>query len=115
MVKTPVVGVGITLLITNDCVQQMMPLAIGVARVQFQSACRSPKVSELHTENPPEKELTFIAALTKGIPRDHDSPWTNQLSLNDMPTKFEIDTGAAVTIISTKAYKAIGSPTPLFY
>ena len=33
------------------------------------------------------------------------------MSLNGIPTKFEIDIGAEITIISTKAYRAKGSPT----
>ena len=79
-------------------------------RGHFQSVCRSAKVSELHINSPPE-EVTFLGALTKGSPGGRDSPWTVQLSLNGKPTKFEIDTGAEVTVISPKTYRAIGSPS----
>ena len=42
----------------------------------FQSSYRSVKVSELLIESPLEEEVTFLGALTKGSPRDHDNSWT---------------------------------------
>ena len=68
-------------------------------------------MSELHTKTPAEKEVTFLGGLTKRIHRDHDSTWTPELSFNGIPTKFDIDTSAEVSVISTKAYRVLGSLT----
>ena len=37
-------------------------------------------------------------------------PWSIVLFLNGKPTKFEIDTGVEVTVISERAHQNIGSP-----
>ena len=78
-------------------------------RGHFQSVCRSNKVAEFHTKTPPEKEAAFLGVLTgQEYP---GSPWSVKLSLNGKPMRFEIDTGAEVTVIPPKTHQDIGSPT----
>ena len=78
-------------------------------RGHFQSVCRSNKVAEFHTKTPPEKEEAFLGVLTgQEYP---GSPWSVKLSLNGKPMRFEIDTGAEVTVIPPKTHQDIGSPT----
>ena len=64
---------------------------------------------EFHTKTPPEKEEAFLVVLTgQEYP---GSPWSVKLSLNGKPMRFEIDTGAEVTVIPPKTHRDIGSPT----
>ena len=77
----------------------------------FKKVCRSAKVGELHlnTHSETEEDL-FLGGLTGGSEDLHKNPWSIVLSLNGKPTKFEIDTGAEVTVISERAHRNIGSP-----
>ena len=88
-------------------------------RGHFQKMCRSTKVGELHgnklttttgSSSPAESE-SFMGSLTGGGSDPRGSPWEVTVSLNDNPTKFEIDTGAEVSVISRKAHQEVGSPT----
>ena len=80
-------------------------------RGHFMKVCRSAKVGELHlnTHSETEEDL-FLGGLTGGSEDLHKNPWSIVLSLNGKPTKFEIDTGAEVTVISERAHQNIGSP-----
>ena len=68
-------------------------------------------MGELHlnTHSDTEEDL-FLGGLTVGSEDLHKNPWSIVLSLNGKPTKFEIDTGAEVTVISERAHQNIGSP-----
>ena len=74
----------------------------------FKSVCRS--VNELHTSSDSESDSdtdtkTFVGVITRG----DETPWSITIFVNDTPIDFEIDTGAEVSVISTKTYKEIGS------
>ena len=74
----------------------------------FKSVCRS--VNELHTSSDSESDSdtdtkTFVGVIT----RVDDTQWSITIFVNDTPIDFEIDTGAEVSVISTKTYKEIGS------
>ena len=76
----------------------------------FNSVCRS--VNELHTDSDSESNSdidtkTFVGVITRG----DETPWSITIFVNDTPINFEIDTGAEVSVISTKTYKEIGSPS----
>ena len=76
----------------------------------FKSVCRS--VNELHTSSDSESDSdtdtkTFVGVITRG----DETPWSITIFVNDTPIDFEIDTGAVVSVISTKTYKEIGSPS----
>ena len=58
-------------------------------------------MSEVHRDTSPEEEEAFMGGIRKDD-KHKDSPWSVVLSLNGTPTKFEINTGAEVTAISTK-------------
>ena len=68
-------------------------------------------MGELHlnTHSETEEDL-FLGGLTGGSEDSHKNPWSIVLSLNGKPTKFEIDTGAEVTVIAERAHQNIGSP-----
>ena len=42
---------------------------------------------------------------------DRNNPWYIMVSINDKPVDFDIDTGAEVAIISSKAHHEIEGPT----
>ena len=74
----------------------------------FKSVCRS--VNELHTSSDSESDSdtdtkTFVGVITRG----DETPWSITIFVNDTPIDFEINTGAEVSVISTKTYKEIGS------
>ena len=50
----------------------------------------------------------YLGVITRG---DRNNPWSIMVSINDKPVDFEIDTGAEVTVISSKAHHEIGGPT----
>ena len=78
-------------------------------RRHFKSVCRSANVNEICVDNAKE-ENAFLGVIQKKGDQSDGSPWTVTLSLNGKPTKFEIVTGAEVTVISPSAHRKIGSP-----
>ena len=80
-------------------------------RGQFKKVCRSAKVGELclNTHSETEEDL-FLGGLTGGSEDLHKNPWSIVLSLNGKPTKFEIDTGAEVTVIQREPIRTLGVP-----
>jgi len=54
-----------------------------------------------------EEDSQFLGAVTN---QNVSNPWETMLLLNNTSVKFQIDTGAEVTVISLDTYKAIGSP-----
>ena len=81
-------------------------------RGHFQSVCRS--VHELHAETDSDadsdskRDSPFLGVVTS---KEEGSPWSITISVDEQPVEFEIDTGAEVTVISTKAHKKLGRPT----
>ena len=67
------------------------------------------KVGEIRVNNPKEEDA-FLGGIQKEGDQSDGSPWAVTLSLNGEPTKFEIDTGAEVTVISPSVNRKIGSP-----
>ena len=78
-------------------------------RGHFKSVCKSAKVSEIRVDSPKEEDA-FLGGLQEEGDKSDGSPWAVTLSLNGEPTKFEIDTGAEVAVISPSAHRKIGSP-----
>ena len=70
----------------------------------YRLMCRSPgKVREVHQG---EEEAAFLGAVS-----EHSScKWEVIVSLNGVPVKMKIDTGAEVTVISKAVHEAVGSP-----
>jgi predicted aspartyl protease len=78
----------------------------------LKSVCRS--VNKLHTSSDSESDSdtdmkTFVGVITRG----DETPWSITIFVNDTPIDFEIDTGAEVSVISTKTYKEIGGSPSL--
>ena len=85
----------------------------------FQSVCRSVNIIYTDTDREPvsdsaldplpssREECNFLGMVTKGDAK----PWSIIIAVNNEPIEFEIDTGAEVTVISSKAHHAIGQPT----
>lgn len=75
---------------------------------EYQKVCKSSvKVSGIETtENTPR---AFIAALGTQDTQPKD-PWEVSLKVNEKLVRFNIGTGAEVTLISSSTWRAIGSP-----
>lgn len=71
-------------------------------RGHFRAVCRTTRVGGVS-----EEDSQFLGAVTN---QNVSNPWETMLLLNDTSVKFQIDTGAEVTVISLDTYKAIGSP-----
>ena len=72
-------------------------------RGHFQRVCRASKISTVQELPNQWRQGAFLGKVSKD-----NNPWTVRLRLNGRPTKFCIDTGAAVTVISDKEYNRIG-------
>ena len=66
-------------------------------------------LNQLHTESgDSDSSSVYLGVITRG---DRNNPWSITVSINDKPVDFKIDTGAEVTVISSKAHHEIGGPT----
>lgn len=78
----------------------------------FKAVCRTRTdvagVDSQETTSTPNKPSTFLGAIGgEDIGAD---PWTLELSLQGNPVRLQIDTGAEVTVVSEKVWKAVGRP-----
>ena len=78
----------------------------------FQSVCRTKSVKAVSTETP---ENNFFVGVIDDpaplvIPTISSDPWTVNISLNDCPITFHIDTGADVSVISVEQYQQLRVP-----
>ena len=75
----------------------------------FKNVCRSAQVGELHLNTHSESDEEFFLGGHTGETNDlHKNSWLIMLFFNGNPTKFEIDTGVEVTIISERAHQNNG-------
>ena len=82
-------------------------------RGHFQSVCRA--VNLLHADvvldrECPNTETVQQDAYLGVVTKSGEDTWSITVSVNDKPVEFEIDTGAEVTVISSKAHHEIGNP-----
>ena len=72
--------------------------------------CRSPaNVSGLQYRKLSQESNAFMGALSgKKQPTEQ---WEVILKVNSRPVKFHIDTGAEVTVVSTRTWQKIGKPS----
>ena len=79
-------------------------------RGHFQVVCRSPaNVSGLQSRKLSQEDNAFMGAL-KGKKQPTEQ-WEVILKVNSRPVKFHIDTGAEVTVVSTRTWQKIGKPS----
>ena len=79
-------------------------------RGHFQVVCRSPaNVSGLQSRKLSQEDNAFMGAL-KGKKQSTEQ-WEVILKVNSRPVKFHIDTGAEVTVVSTRTWRKIGKPS----
>ena len=72
--------------------------------------CRSPaNVSGLQSRKLSQEDNAFMGAL-KGKKQPTEQ-WEVILKVNSRPVKFHIDTGAEVTVVSTRTWQKIGKPS----
>lgn len=102
-----VVGVGNPHHTRSSSVQQKMSCVISAVKEVISCVCRSVKTVYVKQDSDTDSsENAFLGT----VKRSGGSPWSITLSVDDKPIEFEIDTGAEVTVISTKAHREIGNP-----
>ena len=75
----------------------------------FAKVCRGvKKVNELFVEE--EEEEAFLLSVQSDT---YDEPWKTQITIGKNKTHFKIDTGADVSIMTTKTYNALQPKPPL--
>ena len=77
-------------------------------RGHFQAVCRSH--CSKHSANVSGVETDDNSAFMGAVSDKPGSPWTVTIELNDKPVLFTIDTGADVTVISSRIWREIGQP-----
>ena len=78
-------------------------------RGHFQGCCRSKVVQEVHT-NPDSDDSFFLGAVGDSSISDNN-PWMVRLKLNNVHTRFKIDTGADVSVVPESLFKKLKGVT----
>ena len=76
--------------------------------------CKTQMVSELNTECTSASDDSFLLTMDNISSKNSDT-WTIDLTVNNIPIKFKIDTGADVTAIPPKEFSKLkGTMIPFF-
>ena len=88
-------------------------------RGHFQAMCRTKALKSISTEENEDSDTdSFVGAITHTDPQSLEiptissgiEPWMVTVTLNSVPVKFQIDTGADVSVITEKLYQKVHAP-----
>ena len=79
-------------------------------RGHYQLMCKTQMASELNTECASASDDSFLLTVDNLSSKNSDT-WTVDLTVNNIPIKFKIDTGADVTAISPKEFSKLKGTT----